>query len=86
MMMLETGFDVIEFFAAYGNAATPAVVQAEIDGYIAWMENLPLFDQAVESGRVDRPALDRIKKGMQEWSELPHAFIAKGRCVALGQK
>ena len=49
-------------------------------------ESLPLFDQAVESGRVDRPALDSIKKGMKEWSELPHAFIAKGRCVALGQK
>ncbi len=62
------------------------LVQAEIDGYIAWMENLPLFDQAVESGRVDRAALDKIKKEMREWSELPHAFIAKGRCVAIGQK
>jgi hypothetical protein len=27
-----------------------------------------------------------IKQGMKEWSELPHAFIAKGRCVAIGQK
>ncbi len=85
-MMIETGFDVIEFFAAYGNATTPALVQAEIDGYIDWMENLPVFDQAVESGRVDRATLDQIKKGMKRWSELPHAFIAKGRCVALGQK
>jgi len=85
-MMLEAGFNVIEFFAAYGNATTPGLVQAEIDGYIAWMENLPLFDQAVESGRVDRTALDKIKKGMKDWSELPHAFIAKGRCVAIGQK
>ena len=85
-MMLEAGFNMIDFFAAYGNATTPALVQAEIDGYIAWMENLPLFDQAVESGRVDRAALDKIKKGMKEWSELPHAFIAKGRCVAIGQK
>ena len=45
-----------------------------------------MFDQAVESGQVDRAALDKIKKEMREWSELPHAFIAKGRCVALGQK
>ena len=85
-MMLEAGFNVIDFFAAYGNATTSGLVQAEINGYIAWMETLPLFDQAVESGRVDRAALNKIKKGMKEWSELSHAFIAKGRCVALGQK
>lgn len=86
LMMLDAGFNVIEFFAAYGNATTPALVQAEIDGYLAWMETLPLFDHAVESGRVDRAGLDKIREGMKEWSELPHAFIAKGRCVAIGQK
>lgn len=84
--MLEAGFDVSEFFAAYGNATTPASVQAEINGYIAWMENLPLFDEAVESGRVERSDLYKIKQGMKEWSELPNAFIAKGRCVAIGRK
>ena len=86
LILLDAGFNVIEFFAAYGNATTPALVQAEINGYIAWMETLPLFDQAVESGRVDRAGLAKIREGMKEWSELPHAFIAKGRCVAIGQK
>ena len=86
LIMLEAGFNVSEFSAAYGNATTPALVQAEINGYIAWMENLPLFDQAVESGRVERSELDKIKQGMKEWSELPNAFIAKGRCVAIGRR
>ena len=84
--MLEAGFDVIEFFAAYGNATTPEQVQAEINGYIAWMENLPLFDEAVELGWVDRTTLDKMKKEMKQWSALPNAFLAKGRCVAIGQK
>jgi SAM-dependent methyltransferase len=86
LIMQEAGFDVVEFFAAYGNATTPDLVQAEINGYIAWTESLPWFDQAIELNLVDRPALDEIIDGMRRWSELPEAFIAKGRCVAIGRK
>ncbi len=86
LIMQEAGFDVIEFFAAYGNATTPELVQAEINGYIAWMDNLPWFDQAIELNVVDQAAMNDIKDGMKQWSELPEAFIAKGRCVAIGRK
>ena len=85
-IMREAGFEVIEFFAAYGNAASPELVQAEINGYIAWTENLPWFDQALELKLVDQAELDEMKDGMKRWSELPDAFIAKGRCVAVGRK
>ena len=84
--MQEAVFAVIGFFAACGNATTPELVQAEINGYIAWMDNLPWFDQAIELNVVDQAAMNDIKDGMKQWSELPEAFIAKGRCVAIGRK
>ncbi len=85
-MMRQAGFDVIEFSAAYGNSSTPETVQASVGSYIEWMENLPLFEQSIELGWTDGASLDGIKEGMRHWAAHPDAFLAVGRCEAIGRK
>lgn len=86
VMMRQAGFDVIEFSASYGNSPTPETVQSTVRGFVAWMENLPLFDEAIELGWVDRPTLDKMGDDMKKWAEHPDAFLANGRCKAIGRK
>lgn len=85
-MMVQVGFDVIEFSASFGNSSTPESVQESVDSYIDWMENLPLFEQSIALGWADRPTLDGIKEGMRQWARSPDAFLALGRCEAIGRK
>ena len=85
-MMRQAGFDVVEFSAAFGNATTPEAVQRAIDGYIGWMENVPVFAQATELGWVDEQRLSEIKANMRKWAEGPDAFLATARCDAVGRK
>ena len=86
IMLREAGFDVTEFMASYGNSATPESVQTAVDGYVSWLENLPLFDQVVELGWADHPTLERIGAGMRQWSKHPDAFLATGKCRAVARK
>ena len=76
----------LKFSAAFGNSTTPEIVQNSVDRYIDWMENLPLFEQTVELGWADRPALDGIKDGMRQWARRPDAFLALRLCEAIGRK
>jgi SAM-dependent methyltransferase len=82
----QAGFDVIEFSASYGNSTTPEAVQSAVEGYVEWIENIPLFDEAIEMSWVDRPTLDEMKDKMRQWSRHPDAFLATGRCRAIGRK
>ena len=84
--MLQVGFDVVEFSAAFGNSTDPETVQNRVDGYIDWMENLPLFEQSIELGWADRPTLEGIIDGMRQWARGPDAFLALGRCEAVARK
>ena len=86
VLLRQSGFDVTEFSASYSNSATPEEVRDVVEGYIGWIENLPLFDEALELGWIDRPTLDTMKAGMAEWSTNPDAFLATGRCEAIGWK
>ena len=85
-MLRQAGFNVTEFMASYGIAATPEAVQTAVDGYLSWLENLPLFDLVVELGWVDHPTLKRIGAGMRKWSKHPDAFLATGKCKAVARK
>ena len=85
-MLRQAGFNVTEFAASYGNAATPDAVQTAVDGYVSWLENLPLFDEIVELGWTDHPTLERIGAGMRQWSKHPDAFLATGKCRAVARK
>ena len=84
--MLEAGFDVVEYSALYGNSADPEAISKSIDAYTDWVENLPLFEQAIDLGWTDRPSLKKMCAEMKEWGDRPDAFLAIGRCAALGQK
>ena len=86
LMMREAGLDVTEFQAYYGSSATPETVRYTVGGYIAWMKNFRIFDEAVALGEVDRSTLYRMEENMLKWAENPDAFVATGRCTAIGVK
>ena len=86
VIMREAGFNVIDYSASYSNATTTEEVKHVVQGYVNWMENLPLFDESIELGLVDRPTLHDIEADMMKWAEGPNAFLAMGRCTALGKK
>ncbi len=86
VMMLEAGFNVVEFSALYGNSTDPEAVRNSMDAYTDWVENLPLFEQAVDLGWTDLPSLKKMCAEMRDWSEDPDAFLAIGRCKAIGRK
>ncbi|MCH7624652.1 MAG: methyltransferase domain-containing protein [Chloroflexi bacterium] len=86
VMMMKAGFSVGEFSADYGNTADPEAVAIRIEGYIDWVENLPLFEQAIDLGWIDRPSLERMCAEMREWGKRQDAFMAVGRCSAVGRK
>ena len=70
-LLRQAGFDVTGFSAHYGNSSTPEEVRDSVEAYVGWIENLPLFDEALERGWIDRPALKTMKAGMLEWSSDP---------------
>ena len=81
-MLSQAGFRVTEFLARYDNEG----VRDAVEEYVQYIENWSLFDQAVELGWVDRPALEKIKDRMRQWCLHPDAILAIGTCVAIGQK
>jgi len=86
LMMREAGLDVTKFQAYYGNSGTPVTIQYTVGGYISWMKNFRIFDEAVSLGDVDRSTLDKMEENMLKWADNPEAFIAVGRCTAIGVK
>ena len=86
LMMREAGLDVTEFQAYYGSSGTPVTIQYTVGEYISWMKNFRIFDEAVSLGDVDRSTLDKMEENMLKWADNPEAFIAVGRCTAIGVK
>ena len=50
------------------------------------MKNFPLFDESIALGEVDRATLNQMAENMLKWAEQPDAFLAMGRCIAIGLK
>ena len=65
-MLRQAGFSVTEFSASFGNSSTPERVRNAVEGYVEFIQNWALFDQAVELGWVDRPTLEGITVGMRQ--------------------
>jgi SAM-dependent methyltransferase len=85
-MMREVGLDVLEFSAHYGVASDTESVEASMEGFIGWIENVPIFDQAIELGWTDAAEIQSIIDGMRQWAKHPDAFIGTGRTEAVARK
>ncbi len=84
--MKEAGYEIVEFSARFGNNTDNESVKSVVDGYVAWMENLPLFRESVQLGLTTDAELESIKSGMKEWSRHPDVFFANARTQAIGRK
>jgi ubiquinone/menaquinone biosynthesis C-methylase UbiE len=84
--MKEAGFEIVEFEARFGNSIDNESVKGVVDGYIGWMENVPLFSESIELGLTTAAELESIKVGMREWSQHPDVFFANARTQAIGRK
>jgi hypothetical protein len=85
-MLHQAGLTVLAVTAACSNASTLEDLRQTVDVYIAWMEAMPLFDQAIALGWIDRGALGDMQARMRQWSAHPDAFLATLRCEAVGRK
>ena len=84
--MQEAGFDILEFAADISNYIGSGGVSGVINGYIAWMENLPLFRESIDLGLTTEAELRSLKNGMKTWSANPDAYFANARTYAIGRK
>lgn len=84
--MKEAGYEIVEFAARFGNNTDNESVDSLVDGYINWMENLPLFRESIQLGLTTAAELESIKIGMKEWSWHPDVFFANARTQAIGRK
>lgn len=85
-MLREAGLTVIDMFGAYSNASTPEAVNNMAGGWAEWIENLPLFDRAIEEGWVERAELDDMAAEIRAWVAQPGAFCATAGCRAVARK
>ncbi len=84
--MKEAGYETVEFAARFGNHTDSESVESVVEGYIAWMENLPLFKESVQLGLTTEAELESIKNGMREWTQDADVFFANARTQAIGRK
>ncbi len=86
IMMRQAGFEVIDFAAMFGNNATPEGVRVMIGRLVEWINNVPLFQNAIDAGVIDEQGVKDMTTGMKQWAEMPDAFLAIARCEAIGRK
>jgi len=85
-MLHQAGLTVLAVTASCVSASTTEAVRQTVDGYITWMEAMPLFAQAITLGWIDRATLEDMQARMRQWSAHPDAFLATLRCEAVGRK
>jgi ubiquinone/menaquinone biosynthesis C-methylase UbiE len=85
-MLHQAGLTALAVTAACSSASTLEALRQNVEVYIDWMETMPLFDQAIALGWIDRDALGDIQARMRQWSAHPDAFLATLRCEAVGRK
>ena len=87
--MSAAGLEVVEFETRLSNrrgAVARANTAAGVEGYITWMENIPLFQESIQLGLTTADEIDAIKTAMRAWAQDPDAFIAVAHAYAIGQK
>ena len=83
--MREAGFDVIEVRNQVSNSFGEATVPTA-ERFITWMDNIPLFREAVELGITSEAELDAVRAGMREWAAHPDAYFSLPGIRAVGIK
>ena len=84
--MREAGFDVVEFVARVSNVMGSDAVSASAETYVAWIENIPLFQESIDLGITTDAELRSMVTGIREWAQHPDAFLSVGRAHAIGVK
>ena len=74
--MREAGFDVVEFVARVSNVMGLESTRAAAEGYIAWIENIPLFQESIELGLTTNAELKSMVDGIRQWGEHPDAYLS----------
>ena len=85
-LLRQAGFIRIEGSASYDYAGTLAETRALALSQIARIKSTSSFDEAIEAGWVDRPALEKMMAAWQGWGEHPDAFHAISMCEVVGWK
>ncbi len=84
--MREAGFEVVEFEARASNNTDTESVSRGMEGFIAWIDNLPLFQESIALGLTSEEELDSVRRGMREWAEHPDAYYSTAAVRAVGMK
>ena len=84
--MREAGFDVAEFEVGLSHLLGQDAASASAETYIAWMENIPLFQESIELGITTGTELKSMVNGIREWAQHPDAFLSIARAHAVGVK
>ena len=84
--MREAGFDVVEFETNMSHLLGQEAASASAETYIAWMENIPLFQESIELGITTDAELKSMINGIREWAEHPDAYLSLARGHAVGVK
>ena len=84
--MMEAGLDVTYFDARIGDVVGADAVASAVEGYITWMDNVPLFRESIELGITTESELDSMRAAMRAWAKLPDAYIATASARAIGTK
>ena len=84
--MRAAGFEVEELLPRFDNFHTPEGIKDIIGEYLAFIDRLPMFNQAVELGITSREELAEVRQGLIKWSKHPDAYLAVIRIRALARK
>ena len=84
--MREAGFDVVDFETNMSRLLGQAAASASAETYIAWIENIPLFQESIELGLTTDSELKSMVSGIREWANHPDAYLSLARAHAIGVK
>ena len=84
--MREADFDVVEFRARLSNDIGPKPARASAETYVAWIENIPLFEESIDLVLTTDTELSSMVSGTREWAQHADAFLSIARFHAVGAK
>ena len=85
-MLGEAGLSVVDAIVTCSGAYVSEAGNPMVSGWAEWIENLPLFDRAIEDGLTDRAELDAMCAEMREWAAQAGTIAATGGVRAVARK